>query len=171
MTLIPAEPEFWGLPSWPAVGDDSYQRNSEYLRVKEAFTEIMIARVAEVIPGIEQHIVWREAATPLTQHRYTRSTNGTPYGLEMSITQFGPFRPGVRTEISGLFLCGASTAWGPAVESAMLSGMHAAGAACRRDLDGEIRAGKVLARLGASGDPEGWEPLAAAKQLAVRTAR
>ncbi|GAA5083458.1 phytoene desaturase family protein [Nocardia iowensis] len=171
MTLAPAEPEFWGLAEWPAVGDDSYQRNPEYLRMKEGFIELMIARVAEVIPGIEEHIVWREGATPLTQHRYTRSSSGTPYGLEMSITQFGPFRPGVRTEISGLFLCGASTAWGPAVESAMLSGLHAAGAACGRDLDQEIRAGHVLGLVDDSEDPAGWEPLAAAKKLAVRTAR
>ncbi|WP_378732422.1 phytoene desaturase family protein [Nocardia brasiliensis] len=171
MTLAPAEPEFWGLAEWPAVGDDSYQRNPEYLRMKEAYTELMIARVAEVIPGIEEHIVWCEGATPLTQHRYTRSSSGTPYGLEMSITQFGPFRPGVRTEIGGLFLCGASTAWGPAVESAMLSGLHAAGAACGRDLDQEIRAGRVLGMVDDSEDPAGWEPLAAAKKLAVRTAR
>lgn len=171
MTLAPAEPEFWGLAEWPAVGDDSYQRNPEYLRMKEGFIELMIARVAEVIPGIEEHIVWREGATPLTQHRYTRSSSGTPYGLEMSITQFGPFRPGVRTEISGLFLCGASAAWGPAVESAMLSGLHAAGAACGRDLDQEIRAGHVLGLVDESEDPAGWEPLAAAKKLAVRTAR
>ncbi|CAM4034986.1 NAD(P)/FAD-dependent oxidoreductase [Nocardia ninae] len=171
MTLVPCEPEFWGLAAWPAAGDDSYQRNPEYLRVKAAFTEIMIARVAEVIPGIEDHIVWCEAATPLTQHRYTRATAGTPYGLELSLTQFGPFRPGTRTEIDGLFLCGASTAWGPAVEGAMLSGLHAAGAACGRDLDAEIRAGKVLGVAVHTADPAKWEPLAAAKKLAVRTAR
>ncbi|WP_159080633.1 phytoene desaturase family protein [Nocardia suismassiliense] len=171
MTLVPSEPEFWGLAAWPAAGDDSYQRNPEYLRVKAAFTEIMIARVAEVIPGIADHIVWCEAATPLTQHRYTRASAGTPYGLELSLTQFGPFRPGTRTEIDGLFLCGASTAWGPAVEGAMLSGLHAAGAACGRDLDAEIRAGNVLGVADHAADPAKWEPLAAAKELAVRTAR
>ncbi|WP_206055222.1 NAD(P)/FAD-dependent oxidoreductase [Nocardia sp. CS682] len=171
MTLVPSEPEFWGLTAWPAAGDDSYQRNPEYLRVKAAFTEIMIARVAEVIPGIADHIVWCEAATPLTQHRYTRATAGTPYGLELSLTQFGPLRPGTRTEIDGLFLCGASTAWGPAVEGAMLSGLHAAGAACGRDLDAEIRAGKVFGVADLAADSAKWEPLAAAKKLAVRTPR
>ncbi|MBF6329766.1 phytoene desaturase family protein [Nocardia transvalensis] len=172
MTLISAEPDFWGLPAWPAHGDTEYRHNPEYLRIKEALTDIMIQRVAEVIPGIEEHIRWREAATPLTQHRYTRSTSGTPYGIEMSLLQFGPFRPGVRTEIRGLFLAGASTAWGPAVESAMLSGLHAAAAALRRDLDAEIRAGTVLGDAHDLG-PDGadWEPLAAAKRLAVRTAR
>ncbi|RDI49803.1 phytoene desaturase family protein [Nocardia mexicana] len=172
MTLAPAEADFWGLDSWPEPGDDSYRRNPEYLRAKEAFTEIMIQRAAEVIPGLADHVVWREAATPLTQSRYTRASGGTPYGLEMSITQFGPFRPGVRTEIGGLYLCGAGTAWGPAVESAMLSGLHAAAAVLDRDLDREIRAGSVLGdHHDYAADPPEWEPLAAAKQLARRTSR
>ncbi|UQA92040.1 phytoene desaturase family protein [Streptomyces halobius] len=171
MTLVPDEPQAWGLGGWPEVGDDSYRADVDYLRIKEAFTEIMIQRVSEVIPGIEDHILWREAATPVTQHRYTRSSAGTPYGLEMSITQFGPFRPGVRTEINGLYLCGASTAWGPAVEGAMLSGLHAAGAALNRDLGAEIHAGTVLGNGHPHHDPHNWDPLAAAKKLATRTPR
>ncbi|RDI69488.1 phytoene desaturase family protein [Nocardia pseudobrasiliensis] len=172
MTLVPPEPEFFGLRAWPEPGDDSYRTDPEYLRRKEALTDIMIRRVAEVIPGIQEHIVWREAATPLTQHRYTHATDGTPYGLELSISQFGPLRPGVRTEITGLYLCGASLAWGPAVEGAMLSGLHAAGAVLGRDLDREIRSGTVLGHGHDQGDdPADWEPLTAAKAVAVRTRR
>lgn len=52
----------------------------------------------------------------------------------MSIDQSGPFRPKPRTEIGGLYLAGASQAWGPEVKGAMLSGMHAAGAVLDRDL-------------------------------------
>lgn len=172
MTLTQSDPAFWGVDGWPEPGDDSYQSNPEYQRVKEAFTEIMIKRAGEVIPGIEDHIVWREAATPLTHHRYTRSSGGTPYGLELSISQFGPFRPGVRTEVKGLYLCGASAAWGPAIEGAMLSGLHAAGAALDRDLDTEIRAGKVFGAADTRAeDPHDWEPLRAAKGLADRSSR
>lgn len=170
MTLVPSDPEFWGLENW-AWGDD-YVQNTEYLRVKERLTDIMVKRVTEVIPEVEGHIVWREAATPMTQHRYTGTTDGTPYGLELSIAQFGPFRPGVRTEINGLFLCGASTAWGPAVEGAMLSGMHAAGAALGRNIDKEVRRGVVFGdKPDQAPDAEHWDPLAAVKKLAVRTAR
>ncbi|GAB3499217.1 NAD(P)/FAD-dependent oxidoreductase [Amycolatopsis cihanbeyliensis] len=172
MTLVPGEPEAWGLDRWPEPSDNSYQDHPGYRRIKEAFTEIMIRRVKEVIPGIENHIVWREAATPLTQHRYTRASGGTPYGLELSIGQFGPLRPGVRTEIAGLYLCGASTAWGPAVEGAMLSGLHAAGAALGRDLDAEIRAGTTYGRPPTGpADPPDWDALATARKLATRAPR
>ncbi|WP_216206271.1 phytoene desaturase family protein [Amycolatopsis aidingensis] len=164
MTLVPDEPGAWGLDRWPEPGDNGYQDDPGYRRIKEAFTEIMIRRVSEVIPGIENHIVWREAATPLTQHRHTRASGGTPYGLELSIGQFGPLRPGVRTEIAGLYLCGASTAWGPAVEGAMLSGLHAAGAALGRDLDAEIRAGTIYGRPPAGpADPPGWTASSASR--------
>ncbi|MFI5783031.1 phytoene desaturase family protein [Nocardia sp. NPDC051570] len=172
MTLLSSDPEFCGLRAWPEPGDDSYRTDPEYVRRKEAFTNIMIQRVAEVIPGIEKHIVWREAATPLTHHRYTRSTDGTPYGLELSITQFSPLRPGGRTEIEGLYLCGASLAWGPAVEGAMLSGLHAAAAALNRDLDREIRSGTVLGDAhDQSTSTADWDPLSAAKAVATRTRR
>lgn len=168
MTLVSPDPEFWGLGGWT----DDYRQNPEYLRIKEALTDIMIKRVDEVIPGIKDHIVWKEAATPMTQHRYTDSTDGTPYGLELSITQFGPFRPGVRTEVHGLYLCGASMAWGPAIEGAMLSGMHAAGAALGRNIDKEVRGGKVFGNAHEQADElSTWDPLDAAKKLAVRTQR
>ncbi|MGH8456818.1 MAG: FAD-dependent oxidoreductase, partial [Stenotrophobium sp.] len=131
-----------------------------------------VQRLADVIPGIEKHIVWREAATPLTQHRYTRASGGTPYGLELSVTQFTPFRPGVRTEIGGLYLCGASMAWGPAVEGAMLSGLHAAGAALGRNLDRDIRSGTVLGKRLESADGAGhWDPLKAAQKLPAKPRR
>lgn len=171
MTLCPEDLAFWGLDHWPEDGDESYRKNARYQASKEALTQIMIQRVSEVIPGIEKHIVWCEAATPLTQHRYTRASGGTPYGIELSISQFVPFRPGVRTEINGLYMCGASMAWGPAVEGAMLSGMHAAAAVLNRDLDAEIRSGKVLG-VTLPADPEGeWDPFEVAQAVAGKRRR
>ena len=84
----------------------------------------------------------------------------------MSIDQFGPFRPKPRTEIGGLYLAGASQAWGPGVEGAMLSGLHAAGAALNRDLAREVRAGLVLGdRAKLTGGGPGWDPLLASKRM------
>ncbi|HEY2160559.1 MAG TPA: hypothetical protein VGH24_04580, partial [Solirubrobacteraceae bacterium] len=71
-----------------------------------------------------------------------------------------------RTEIRGLYLAGASQAWGPGVEGAMLSGLHAAGAALDRDLAREVRRGLVLgnpSKLTAGGP--GWDPLLASKRM------
>lgn len=171
MTMIPADPAFWGLGEWPAEGDTSYGTDPEYLRIKERLTDVMIQRLVEAIPEAEGHVVWREAATPFTQYRYTGSTEGTPYGLEMSITQFGPFRPGVRTEIDGLFLCGASYSWGSTIAGAMLSGLHAAGEILGRDLYADTEAGVVLGNAGALRTEPGTDPLKEAKALATRRSR
>lgn len=171
MTMIPAEPEFWGLTEWPAEGDTSYGEDPDYLRIKERVTDIMIQRLVDAIPEAEGHVVWREAATPFTQYRYTGSSDGTPYGLEMSINQFGPFRPGVGTEIDGLFLCGASYSWGSTIAGAMLSGLHAAGEILGRDLYADAEAGLVLGNASALRTEPGTDALKEAKALATRRRR
>ena len=165
--MVPFVPDYraWGVEHGPHQGED-YSSDARYLEAKEAITEIMVDRAAEVIPGLREHVVYQEAATPITQERYTLSTGGAAYGIEMSIDQFGPFRPKPRTEIAGLYLAGASQAWGPGVEGAMLSGLHAAGAALKRDLAREVRAGLVLgdgSKLTAGGP--GWDPLLASKRM------
>lgn len=52
----------------------------------------------------------------------------------MSTGQFGALRSGLHTETGGLYLAGASLAWGPGVEGAMLPGVGAAAAVLGRDL-------------------------------------
>jgi ferredoxin--NADP+ reductase len=165
--MVPFVPDYraWGVSQGPWHGED-YSSGARYLETKEAITEIMVDRAADVIPCLRGHVVYREAATPITQERYTLSTDGAAYGIEMSIGQFGPLRPKPRTEIAGLYLAGASQAWGPGVEGAMLSGLHAAGAALNRDLAREVHAGLVLgdhAKL--TGGGPGWDPLLASKRM------
>lgn len=162
MCIVPSERHFW---TQAKLGED-YGRDPYYLDLKAQMTEIMVDRAESVLPGIKQHIVWKEAATPLTQGRFTQSTDFTAYGLECNIKQFGPFRPRSRTAIHGLFLAGTSTTWGPSIEGSVCSGMQAAAAVLGRDLDSEIRAGKVY------GDPSrltsggvGWDPLKASTAL------
>jgi phytoene dehydrogenase-like protein len=144
------------------VGFD-YQRNPVYREVKQRLTEVMIRRVEAVLPEVRKHLVWKEASTPLTQERYTLTSEGASYGIEFNTRQF-LFRPRARTPIQGLLLAGASMAWGPGIEGAMISGLYAASALLDRDLTREIRAGKVLADPSAlprvSGD---WDPLAVAR--------
>ena len=171
--MVPFVPDYrvWGVERAPNTRKD-YASDPRYLEAKDAITEIMIDRAAEVIPGLREHLVYREAATPITQERYTLSTGGAAYGIEMSIDQFGPFRPRPRTEISGLYLAGASQAWGPGVEGAMLSGLHAAGAVLGRDLAREVRGGLVLGdRSKLTGGGPGWDPLLASKRLSAKRRR
>jgi all-trans-retinol 13,14-reductase len=65
---------------------------------------------------------------------------------------------------SGLWLTGASTAWGASIVGAVCGGLGTAGAVLGRPLSAEVKAGGVIAdpsKLAAIG-PD-WDPLAASK--------
>jgi all-trans-retinol 13,14-reductase len=93
---------------------------------------------------LREHIVWKEAASPVSQERFTRSTGGTSYGIEMSCTQAGPMRMGPRTEIEGLFLCGASRPSGPGIPGVMSSGIQTAGEVLETDFMRPILSGSTF---------------------------
>ncbi|WP_149361055.1 phytoene desaturase family protein [Lolliginicoccus suaedae] len=169
MTYLPADHDLWGISDAGPVGGEKYRSNETYLATKDAVTEILIDLAEEVIPGFREHIVWQEAGTPITQERYTHSTGGGSYGIEMNMRQIGPLRPAPKAGIKGLYLAGASMGWGPGVEGVMLSGVGAAGAALSRDLFSEIRDGKVFGHAaGLPGKEPGWDPLAVATDSVLR---
>jgi phytoene dehydrogenase-like protein len=144
MTVVPHEYALWAAGD-PRIEDDrAYHRDAEYRRRKAAFAERLIATAERVLPGIGAHVVWKEAATPLTQERFTRSTGGTSYGIELACDQIGPLRIGPETYVPGLYLCGASTPSGHGIANVMRSGVAAAGAALDRPLLAEIRAGEIV---------------------------
>ncbi|TCJ96703.1 phytoene desaturase family protein [Nocardia alba] len=169
MTYLPPDHDLWGLSTGGPVHGENYRANPDYLAVKEAITETLIDLAGEVIPNLREHIVWQEAATPITQERYTHSTAGGSYGIEMNLRQVGPLRPGPKTDISGLYLAGASLSWGPGVEGVMLSGVGAAGAVLRRDLFTAIRKGTVFGSADQIPEHGGdWDPLAVATDTIPR---
>lgn len=160
MAPVPSNHSLWSSAS----GD--YRRDPTYLEMKKRLGEMLVSRAELAIPAIKGKVAWQEVATPLTQERYTLASGGACFGLEPSIGQFGLSRPRSRTEISGLYLTGTGTAWGPGIEGSMLSGVHAAGAVLDRDLAREIRRGAVLADPSCLGQQEdGWDPLLASKRL------
>ncbi|MCU4413304.1 NAD(P)/FAD-dependent oxidoreductase [Acinetobacter sp. WU_MDCI_Axc73] len=162
MSMVPASREFWTK----AQQGKAYGRDPFYLDLKEHITEIMIQRAEEVLPDIRQHIVWKEASTPLSHERYTLSSDATAYGLECNIWQYGPFRPKSKTIISGLYVAGTSTTWGPSIEGSFLSGLHAASTILGRDLDREIHSGAVYADLNKlPTQAEKWDPLKVSTKL------
>jgi phytoene dehydrogenase-like protein len=81
---------------------------------------------------------------PITQERFTSSTGGTSYGIELSCDQAGPMRMGPETEIEGLYLCGGGTPSGHGIGSVLRSGVAAAGAALDTNLLRMVNAGEVL---------------------------
>ena len=152
MTLVPRDYQIWRVEKGPAEGG-SYHRDPEYRGRKSELTERLIGAAEQVLPGIRAHIDWKEAATPVTQERFTRSTSGTSYGIEFSCEQMGPLRMGPETEIPGLYLCGASTPSGHGISNVMRGGVVAAGAVMETDLLRLIRSGEVL------GDREQLPPI------------
>jgi all-trans-retinol 13,14-reductase len=143
MTLAPADHEVWNVDRSPAEGG-RYHRDPEYRRRKLEVMDQLIATAERAVPGISEHIDWKEAASPVTQERFTRSTGGTSYGIALSTDQVGPFRMGPATEIPGLFLCGASTPSGPGIAGVMRGGVVAAGAVLELDLLRLVLDGRML---------------------------
>lgn len=160
MCLAPADHSFWAVTGDPAAAGPGHVPNPAYDDRKNALVELLIERATSVIPDLREHIVWKEASTPVTQERFTLSTLGACYGLELARDQVGPKRPGVRTEVSGLYLTGASTVWGHGIVGVMLGGLGTAGTVLRRDLTSEVLSGRqIAAPLVDQPIPDGWDPL------------
>jgi phytoene dehydrogenase-like protein len=163
MTLVPPDHSLWQVGEGPVAGE-RYHRNPAYRTRKDELTERLIAIAETMIPEIAGHIVWKEAATPISHERYTLSTGGTSYGIEIALDQLGPNRPSATTEIPGLFLAGASTQNGHGISGVIRSGTVTAGAVLERDLLAEAAAGAVFgdpSKLTAGGP--GWDPWAASR--------
>lgn len=168
-SIAPADPRLWGFDGHD-VDSGAYRRDGRYREIKEVITAGLLDRIEQAYPGASAKVRWSELGSPASQERFTHTSNGAAFGLEPRVSQFGPFRPRTRTVIKGLFLAGTSTAWGPGTVGAMLSGLHAASAITGRDLQAEIRAGKVIAdrsRLQAWGTD--FDPLAATRLQGRRT--
>lgn len=163
MTIAPADHHTWGVGEAPVAGE-RYSRGPSYLAVKEKLAEAVLDTASIVIPDLREHIVYRDASTPITQERFTLSTGGACYGLEMNLDQLGPFRPGVTTPIPGLYLAGASTKHQHGIVATLNGGVRTAGAVLGRDLFAELRTGAVYADAATlPAGPLEWDPLVVAK--------
>jgi phytoene dehydrogenase-like protein len=163
MTIVPADHRLWGVDEGPIAGE-RYHRYPDYRSFKDQVADRLIEGAERVIPGLREHIVWREAATPITQERYTLASGGTSYGIELAVDQFGPARPSPKTEIEGLFLAGASTVFGHGIAGVIRGGVGTASLVAGRDLLAEVAAGAVFgdpSKLTAGGP--GWDPWEASR--------
>jgi phytoene dehydrogenase-like protein len=143
MTLVPHDYGVWNVARGPADGG-RYHRDPEYRRRKNVLMDELLEQAETIVPGLREHIHWKEAATPVTQERFTLSTGGTSYGIEYATDQMGPARIGYATDVEGLFLCGASTPAGHGIANVMFSGLRAAEAATGSDVRAAVLRGDVL---------------------------
>ncbi len=133
ITVAPRGYDAWEVDRSPTEGG-RYHRDPEYRSRKVEAADRLIAAAAKLIPYIHDHIAWKETATPVTQERFTRSTGGTSYGIEMAVDQIGPMRMGPSADVPGLHLCGASCPSSTGIAGVMRSGIGAAGARCSRPI-------------------------------------
>ncbi len=160
MTTVPREYAVWNVEKGPVDGA-SYHRDSEYRRRKDELADRLIAMAQRVIPELSDHIDWKETASPLTHERFTRSSGGTGYGIELATDQMGPMRIGPETELPGLFVTGASTFSGHGISNVLRGGVVAAGAALGENLMARVLAGETLADPGLLpelSEGEDWDP-------------
>lgn len=102
---------FSGYEPWRRFETDYRAgRKEAYYEQKARWTEILIRRAEEtVVPGLSSMIEVKEAATPLTNWRYTRNPEGAIYGFEQATNNAFYNRIGNRTPVDGLYL---ASAWG-----------------------------------------------------------
>jgi len=84
-------------------------RPDAYQGLKEDLAWKMFQTLEQHIPGISEHVVYWNLGTPLTNEYYLNATRGNQYGISKSRSQVGPGSFPVKTEIDGLYMCGAST--------------------------------------------------------------
>lgn len=103
------------------------ERGEAYQRFKQAYADVLIRRVEEAMaPGLREHIVTMEIATPLTHQRYTGNRDG-------SIMATRPSRPNFRhkvarytTPVPNLYLSSHWAELGGGVPIAVRAGCNAA---------------------------------------------
>ena len=98
-----------------------------YRDIKDEFSREILQRLElRLIPGLRDHLLFYEAATPLTLERYTGNELGAMYGLGSTPKQIGNLRPPHQTPIPGLFRVGHYTRPSHGIVGASLSGLFAA---------------------------------------------
>jgi all-trans-retinol 13,14-reductase len=114
------------VPRWFPGGSDqdwkAWHQSADYAAQKKQAGDRMIEAAERVIPGLSQHIVHRDEASPVTFGRYDWSSAGAIYGVRKA-DRF----TGAKSPIPGLVLAGSAT-HGPGVEAAVIAGACAADA-------------------------------------------
>lgn len=88
---------------------------------KRACADAMIAQAEKLVPGLHEHIVYRQEASPRTFERYAWTDSGSIYGPTWDSS-----RPPLKSPVPGLYLAGSGVFPGPGIEAVVISGTLAA---------------------------------------------
>jgi len=100
-------------------------RNRSWREEKTRMADALITKAEKLIPTLSEHIVVRDAATPLTYERYTLNTMGAAMGWAFSPGMFLK-RLDQRTPVRNLYLAGHWSTPGGGVPAVAISGLRAA---------------------------------------------
>ena len=107
------------------ANEKSGARSNDYEMLKEELADKMLKALDRRFPGMRDHVVFKNLGTPLTNEHYLNATRGSLYGIAKTRKQVGPGAFLTRSEIEGLYLCGAST-MSHGVAGATMTGLSAA---------------------------------------------
>jgi phytoene desaturase len=105
-----------------------YDIGEPWEQAKERYTEQMLARAEQVLPGYRDSITFLDSATPETFEHYTLAHEGAIYGWANTPNQTMPKRLPFETPIGGLYLAGHWTDPGTGSVRCLLSGLRTAAA-------------------------------------------
>ena len=103
-------------------------KEMDWDRDKQAYGEKQLEMLSEsLIPGLADHVVVMDVATPRDYERHLLMPEGAFLGLDMDLTASTVLRPAARSKsIKGLYLAGGSTHPGGGVPTVISSGIIAA---------------------------------------------
>jgi prolycopene isomerase len=112
---------------WRRFEDDYLAgRKEAYIKEKERITEELIGQAEKLaIPNLRSMIEVKEAATPLTNLRYTNNPEGAIYGYEQSLDNSYMNRIKSTTPFKGLYLASAWSDPGGGYQPCLESGLKA----------------------------------------------
>ena len=112
-----------------------YLKDTTWDEEKPAFIERTIANLSKkCIPGLKEHVVISDCATPLDFERRLLLPEGAIYCLQQDLPAQAVFRPAAKSKsIGGLYLVGSSTHPGGGVPSTIASGMISAKVIARNE--------------------------------------
>jgi all-trans-retinol 13,14-reductase len=115
-----------GFGPWEKYEADYFAgKKDAYHAEKLRMADILIDRAEKVLlPGLRKAIEVRDAATPLTNVRYTANPRGAIYGWDQTLDNAGPSRFPQRTPLKNLYLAGAWTFPGGGYGACIPSGLQ-----------------------------------------------
>ena len=103
-----------------------YEVEGSWREKKAQYSELIVKELETLFPGLREHTLFAEGASPRTMERYTLNLSGAIYGWEPTPAQVGLGRMPHETPIRGLYLSGHWTQPGGGVYGVLVSGIQTA---------------------------------------------